>query len=127
MLSLNRFHVRPVLCLSSTKCGTSKSWRIRHVTDGNSKTPPPVLWTYRLAVAEGKMQQPDRPGPALDERADRRTLILTDDEISLPVPCLRAILGPKGAIVDGEHRSFESWVTPFGLLVSTPMIASGAQ
>ena len=36
----------------------------------------------RLAVALNKMQQSDHPGLPFDERADRRALVLADDQIA---------------------------------------------
>ena len=36
-----------------------------------------------VAIARGKVQHPDRPGLPLDEGADRRALVLADDEVPL--------------------------------------------
>jgi hypothetical protein len=80
-----------------------------------------------LAEAAREVEQPDRPGLPFDEGADRRGLVLADDQVSLPMPGLRAVLGQKRPFVDGEHRVLKPWPTLFGVLLSPPMIAAGAQ
>ena len=80
-----------------------------------------------VAVALRKMQQPDQPGLAFDECADRRALVLADDQVALPVPGLGAVLGRERPLVDGEHRLLEPGPTAFGALLSAPMISAGAQ
>ena len=72
----------------------------------------------RVAVALGQMQQPDEPGLALDERADRGLLVLADDQVALPVPGLGC--GPRagtgrwwidsiGCSNRGRRRSVRCW------------------
>ena len=73
------------------------------------------------------MQQPDHPGLPFDECADRRALVLADDEITFPVPRLGAVLGREGPLVDREHRMLKPRPTPFGALMSAPVISPGAQ
>ena len=78
-------------------------------------------------MAARKVQQPDYPGLPFDEGADRRGLVLTNDQVSLPMPGLRAVLGRKRPFVDGEHRVLKPWPTAFRVLLSPPMIAAGAE
>jgi hypothetical protein len=82
--------------------------------------------TQAVGVAAGQAQQPDHPGLPFDQRADRRALVLADDEISFPVPRVGAVRGLEGPLVDGEHRLLEPGPAPFGPLMRTPVITPGA-
>ena len=73
------------------------------------------------------MQQSDHPGLPFDECADRRFLVLADDEIAFPVPRLGAVLGREGPLVDGEHRLLKPRPTPFAALLSAPVISPSPQ
>jgi hypothetical protein len=57
-----------------------------------------------VAVAPGKMKQPDQAGLSFDEGAYRRPLALADDEIPFPMPGLGTVLGQERALMDREHR-----------------------
>jgi hypothetical protein len=80
-----------------------------------------------VAVTPGQVQQPDHPGLPFDQRADCRALVLADDEISLPVPGLRAVIGLEGPLADGEHRLLEPRAAPVATLMRPPVITPGAQ
>jgi hypothetical protein len=73
------------------------------------------------------MQEPDHPGLPLHQGADRRALVLADDEVSLPMAGLGAILGTEGPLMNREHGLLEPGRAPFGPLMRAPVIASGAQ
>ena len=72
-----------------------------------------------LSAALRKVQQPNHPGLTLDQRADRGSLVLTDDQIAFPVP--------GRPLVYREHRLGEPGPAPLDLLVRPPVIASGPQ
>ena len=63
---------------------------------GRSAMPGPQRLVQGVAVSAGEVQQPDQPGLPLDERADRRALVLADDQIAFPVPGSERSSGGKG-------------------------------
>jgi hypothetical protein len=81
----------------------------------------------RVAVALGQVQQPDEAGLALDERADRGALVLSDDQVAFPVPGLAAVLGRERPLVDRAHRLLKAWTAPIGAPLGATMITAGPQ
>ena len=79
------------------------------------------------ASAGGKMDQPNQAGLALDEGSDRRALVLTDDEITFPMPWLAAVTGSEWPLMDRQHRLGEPRTAPAGPLVCPAMSSAGAQ
>src|SRR6185295_18390697 len=63
----------------------------------------------------------------LDEGADRRALIVADDEVAFPVPRLAAVGGGEWPLVDEQRRLGEPWATPARALVDAAMSPAGAQ
>jgi hypothetical protein len=84
-------------------------------------------FVQRVAVTLRQMQQANHAGLAFDQRADGRTLVLADDEVSLPMPGLAAILWLERALVDGQHRLLEAWPAPIDMLVRAAVIPAGAK
>ena len=80
-----------------------------------------------VTVALRQMQPTDEAGLVFDQRADRRALVLADEELALPMARLRAIVGWEGSLVDGEHRLFEPGSTPVAALMSAAMVSSRAK
>ncbi|EPQ45517.1 transposase [Mycobacterium pseudoshottsii JCM 15466] len=73
------------------------------------------------------MHQSNQPGLALDEGADRRALVLAEDEVAFPVSWLTAVGGGEWPLVDRQHRLGEPWATPARPLVRAAMGPAGAQ
>jgi hypothetical protein len=67
------------------------------------------------------------PGLPLDQRADRRALVLADDEILLPMPGLRAVIRLERPLADGEHGLPGPRAPPAGMLMRPAVITPGAQ
>src|SRR5262245_46945342 len=80
-----------------------------------------------VGVTGGKVHQSDQTGLALDEGADRRALVLADDEVTFPVPRLAAVGGSEWPLMDRQHRLSEPWATPARALVRAAVTPAGAQ
>lgn len=55
------------------------------------------------------MDQSHETGLAFDEGADRRAVVVADDEVTLPVPGFGPVEGREGPVVDGQHRLLKPW------------------
>jgi hypothetical protein len=100
---------------------------IERSRDGGIAHPPGEGVMQGERVVTGKVQQPDQPGSALHEGADRRPVVAADDQISFPVPGRGSVTGIERALMDGQHRLGEPRPAPLDPLVGSPMITPGPQ
>ena len=80
-----------------------------------------------LAVAVGKVKKADESGPSFDECADRRALVLADDQIPLPVAWFGSVLGWERTVMDGEHRLLEPGPASFDTLLGAAVVSARPQ
>ena len=80
-----------------------------------------------FGVTGGKVHQSNQAGLALNESADRRALVLADDEVTFPVARLTAVSGIEWPLMDRQHRLSEPRTTPAWPLVRAAMSPAGAQ
>jgi hypothetical protein len=73
------------------------------------------------------MHQAHHSGLTFDEGADRREVVVTDDEIALPVSGLGAVVDREWAVVDRQHRLLEPQSAALPTLVRATVIPARAQ
>ena len=78
-------------------------------------------------VGPGQVDQFDEATLTLDQCADRRPMLRTDDDVALPMPSLRTILGRERTLVHAEHRLGEAPPAPGEAQVRAAVITAGAQ
>jgi hypothetical protein len=72
------------------------------------------------------MHQPHHPGLAFDECADRRAVMITDDEVTFSVPGLRTVLRGERALVDGEHWMLKPGPSSLLMPMCSAVVTAGA-
>jgi acyl CoA:acetate/3-ketoacid CoA transferase beta subunit len=80
-----------------------------------------------VAVAIGHVQQADHSGLPLDQGADRRALVLADDQITFPMAGLGTVIGLERPLADSEHGLLGPGPAPLGALMRAAVIPAGAQ
>jgi hypothetical protein len=78
------------------------------------------------SASSEQVHQAHHPGLAFDEGADRREVVVADDQVALPVSGFSPIGRGERPVVDGEHRLLEA--APSALLspVRSAVIPPGA-
>ncbi|CKT26315.1 Uncharacterised protein [Mycobacterium tuberculosis] len=74
-----------------------------------------------------QVQQPNQTCLSLDEGANRRALVLTNDEISFPVARLGAVGGIERPLVNRQHRLGEARAATARTQMGAAMSSSRAQ
>jgi hypothetical protein len=64
---------------------------------------------------------------AFNQRADRREMVIADDQIALPMARFRPVEGRERPVVDGEHRLLKPWPSALWALMRSAVISSGTQ